>query len=131
MREFTRPHLLDFYDGVLKLPAEHERLLAIASYILAKKLKTVANRQVQAAVRDMRKLTSKDITPVLEQLEALGWLARVDPLRGGAPPTWTVNPAVHEIFAERGQTERKRREEIRETIAKIAAVRRHAIDADA
>ena len=130
MREFTRPHLLDFYDGVLKLPAEHERLIAIAGYILAKKLKTVANRQVQAAVRDMRKLTSKDITPILEQLEALGWLARGDPLRDKAPPPWTVNPAVHRIFAERGQAESKRREEIRETIAKIAAVRRHAIDAD-
>ena len=81
MREFTRPHLFDFYNGVLKLPAEHERLIAIAGYILARKLKTIANRQVQAAVRDMRKLTSKDITPVLEQLEALGWLARGDPLR--------------------------------------------------
>jgi Protein of unknown function (DUF3987) len=131
MREFSRPHLFDFYNGVLKLPAEYERLAAIAGYILAKGLKTVANRQVQAAVRDMRKLTSKDITPVLEQLEALGWLARGDPLRAGAPPSWTVNPAVHKIFAERGQTESKRREKIRETIAKIAAVRRHAIEADA
>lgn len=70
----------------------------------------------------MRKLTSKDITPVLEQLEALGWLARGDPLRDKAPPPWTVNPAVHKIFAERGQTESKRREKIREAIAKIAAV---------
>ena len=41
----------------------------------------MTNRQVQAAVRDMRKLSSKDITPVLEQLEALGWLVRGDPLR--------------------------------------------------
>ena len=130
MREFSRPHLFDFYNGVLKMPAEYERLIAIAGYILARKLKTVVNRQVQAAVRDMRKLTSKEITPVLEQLESLGWLARGDPLRDKAPPPWVVNSAVHKIFAERGRMESGRREKIGEAIAKMAAGRRHAIDVD-
>ena len=39
--DFTRPHLFDFYEGVLALPEEHERLAAIAGYILAKKLATI------------------------------------------------------------------------------------------
>lgn len=79
MRDFTRPHLFDFYEGVLALPEEHERLAAIAGYILAKKLATISNRQVQAAVRSARRLTSKDITPIFEQLESMGWLVRGPP----------------------------------------------------
>ena len=85
MRQFLRPHLMDFYEEVLALPEEHERLKAIAGYILSKKLTTIANRQIQAAVRTARKLTSKEITPVFEQLEAMGWLFRGLSLRGGAP----------------------------------------------
>ena len=61
---------------MLELPEEHERLASIAGYILTKKLKVLANWRMQAAVRSLRKLTSKDITPVLETMEALGWLGR-------------------------------------------------------
>ncbi len=46
MRQFIRPHLFDFYEEVLALPEEHERLRAIAGYILSKKLTTIANRQI-------------------------------------------------------------------------------------
>ena len=34
-----------------RLPDEHERLKAIAGFILSKDLKTIANRDVQAGVR--------------------------------------------------------------------------------
>jgi Protein of unknown function (DUF3987)/Primase C terminal 2 (PriCT-2) len=124
MDNFTRPHLFDFYETVLKLPEEYERLASIAGYILTKKLKVLANWRMQAAVRSLRKLTSKDITPVLETMEALGWLGRTRS-RFGAPPTWAVNPAVHDgRFAEQGEKETKRREEVSELIKKAASKRR-------
>lgn len=126
MRQFTRQHLIDFHQGTLDQSDERERLLAVAGYILVKKLTKVANRQVQAAVRSMRGLTTREITPVLEQLEAFGWLFRGASLRAGSPPQWKVNPAVHELYAERGERECRRREEIVVRIAKsVAEVRRH------
>ena len=83
MRRFTRPHLFDFYEETLGLPEEHERLRAIAGFILSKGLKTLANRDIQAGVKLARNLTSKEITQVLEQLELMGWLFRGDALRSG------------------------------------------------
>ena len=129
MVDFIRPHLFDFYVGVIELPDEHERLLSIAGYILTRKLGSIANRRLQAAVRSMRKLSSKDITPVLEHLEAFGWLIRGQSSRAGAPPVWTVNPLVHDgRFAKRRDEETKRREKAREMIARSAAKRRHDRD---
>ena len=78
MRKFMQPHLKDFYDETLGLPDEHERLKAIAGFILSKNLKTIANRDVQAGVRLARGLTSKEITQVLEHLELRSWLFRGD-----------------------------------------------------
>lgn len=124
MREFTRPHLFHFYRVTLDLPDEHERLLSIAGYILTHKVKVLANRDVQSAVRSMRNLTSKAVTPVLEQLEAFGWLFKGAPLRSGAPPIWRVNPVVHTLFSQRAKVENERREEIREIIAKTVENRR-------
>jgi Protein of unknown function (DUF3987) len=124
MRAFTRPHLTDFYTGTLDLPDEHERLIAIAGFILTRKPEILTNREVQAAVRSMRKLTSRDVTPVMEQLEALGWLFRSEQRRAGAPPVWRVNPAAHAHYAARARTERKRREDMRVLIAKDDAKRR-------
>ena len=124
MRRFTRLHLSDFCTGTIDLSDDHERLIAVAGYILAHKLEKLANWQVQAAVRSMRKLTSREITPVMEQLEALGWLFRGEQRRAGAPPVWNVNPAVHAHYAARAEAETKRRAEMRKIIAKAAAARR-------
>jgi hypothetical protein len=77
----------------------------------------------------MRKLSSRDITPVLEHLEAFGWLIRGQSPRGGAPPVWTVNSLVHDgRFAKRRDAETMRREKAGELLKKAAAGRRHARD---
>ena len=92
IQKFTRPHLSDFYEETLELPDEHERLKAVASFILSKGFKSVANRDIQANVRSARTLTSKEITQVLEQLELMSWLLPRPPSEVGAPPVWNVNP---------------------------------------
>jgi hypothetical protein len=127
MRKFTRPHLTDFYTGTIDLSDDHERLIAVAGYILAHKPKNLVNWQVQAAVRSMRKLTSREITPVMEQLEALGWLFRGESRRAGTPPVWTINPVVHTRYDARARAESRRRAELRKLIAKAATVRRKDI----
>jgi hypothetical protein len=124
LRQFIRLHLTDFYTGTIDLSDDHGRLTAVAGYILTHKPQTLANWQVQAAVRSMRKLTSREITPVMEQLETLGWLFRGEQRRAGAPPLWTINPNVHTRYAERAKAESRQRADLRKLIAKDATARR-------
>ena len=70
--------------------------------------------------RQMRKLTDREIRVVFEQLEALGWLERLDPPKPSSPPHWHVNPLVHTKFKARAKEERKRREATKRVIQSIA-----------
>jgi Protein of unknown function (DUF3987)/Bifunctional DNA primase/polymerase, N-terminal/Primase C terminal 2 (PriCT-2) len=126
MRDFLRPHLVAFYRGLLDLSDEHDRLRAIAGYILTHKPDKMNSREVQKAVRSMRNLGSRDVTSIMEQLVAFGWLFRRPPPRYGALPVWKINPAVHVQFAEQAKEEAARRARDRATIAKDVAARRAA-----
>jgi hypothetical protein len=115
MDRFLRPHALAFYCGVLGLADDHDRLAAVAGYILAHRLEKVTNRDVQRGDRSMRRLTRRDTDEVFEQLEALGWLTRTPGPR--LAPHWIVNPEVHVRFAERAAREEARRQAARDLIA--------------
>ena len=120
LHRFLLAHALAFYSGVLGLSDDHDRLTAIAGYILANKVEKITNRDVQRSVRNMRGLKEFEIRPLLEQLSALGWLDRIEPPRPSAPPHWQVNPAVHSKFTDRAAGEAKRRKAARETIKELA-----------
>ena len=47
MHRFLLPHALAFYGGVLDLSDGHDRLAAVAGYILVHKLERLTNRDVQ------------------------------------------------------------------------------------
>jgi hypothetical protein len=112
MRRFLLPHALAFYSGVLKLADDHDRLAAVAGYILARQSERITNRDVQRGDATMRKLTRHDTESTFEQLEALGWVTRMAGPRLTDPPHWLVNPAVHQRFAARAAEERTRREAV-------------------
>ena len=57
---FLLPHALAFYAGVLGLSNDHDRLTAVAGYILAHKLEEITNRDVQRGDRTMRNLTKRE-----------------------------------------------------------------------
>jgi hypothetical protein len=116
MHKFLLPHAIAFYAGVLGLSDEHDRLTAVAGYILARKLDWITNRHVQRGDRTMRKLSKVDVDHVFHQLDALGWVIRTSGKRNGDPPRWRVNPAVHKKFAARGAEEAARRQREREMI---------------
>ena len=113
------PHAFAFYAGILGLSDDHDRLTAIASYILAHGLERVTHRDVQRGDRAMRKIAEHDIRPLLEQLAALGWLEMIPGPRPTQPPHWLVNPAVHARFADRASAEAARRKAAREVIAEL------------
>lgn len=117
---FLLPHAFAFYAGTLGLSDDHDRLTAIASYILAHRLERVTNRDVQRGDRAMRKLAEHDVRPLLEQLAALGWLEMVPGPRPTQPPHWLVNPAVHARFAERAAAEAAKRAEARSVMSDLA-----------
>ena len=116
---FLLPHALAFYAGTLGLSNDHDRLAAVAGYILAHKLERVTNRDVQRGDRSMRNLTRRETEAIFEQLDALGWVTRTPGPRPSDPPHWIVNPVVHQKFAERGKAEAERRERDREMIGEM------------
>jgi hypothetical protein len=115
LHRFLLPHAFAFYAGMLGLADDHERLTAVAGYILAPKLEHITNRDVQRGDRTMRGLERQDIESVFHQLDALGWVQSVAGPRPSSPPHWAVNPEVHRLFAQRAErevTERAREHEI-------------------
>ena len=119
MHLFLLPHAVTFYGGVLGLSNDHDAMTDIAGFILAKKLTAITNRDVQRGSRTMRSLRDIDIKLIFEQLEALGWLKRVDTGRHGAQPHWAVNPSVHTKFARKAAEEHLRRGTAKKMLAQI------------
>ena len=116
---FFLPHALAFYVSTLGLSNDHDRLAAVAGYILARKLERITNRDVQRGDRTMRGLGRREIEAVFDQLDALGWVDRIPGHRPTDSPRWIVNPVVHTKFAERAEAEKGGRERERETIASL------------
>lgn len=114
MGQFLQPHALAFYSGVLGLADDHDRLAAVAGYILAHKLDRVTNRDIARGDRTMRGLKARDTDAVFEQLEALGWVSRTP---GPRSTHWAVNSQVHLLFAARAAKEAERRAATRRLIA--------------
>jgi hypothetical protein len=116
LHAFLLPHAVSFYAGVLGLSDEHDRLTAVAGYILAHKLERVTNRDVQRGDRTMRRLDRRDIESIFDQLDALGWINRTPGPRPSDPPHWIVNPECHRRFHDRASKEAERRQREREII---------------
>jgi hypothetical protein len=116
---FLFPHALAFYSGLLGLADDHNRLTAVAGYILARELTTVTNRDVARGDRTMRGLTKAETSAVFEQLEALGWVNRTPGPRPTDPPHWKVNPKCHQKFTARAKREAEQRQKDRDLIAAV------------
>ena len=121
LHEFLLRHAAAFYAEVLDLSDDHDRLAAVAGYILAHKLERVTNRDVARGNRAMRKLKKKDTEEVFQQLGALGWLFPEPAPRPTDPPHWRVNPEVHRLLPERARREAARRAEVRDLLAQLVA----------
>ncbi len=119
LHDFLLRHSVAFYAGIMGLADDHERITAVAGYILAHKLETVTNRDVQRGDRTMRGLEHAEIRRIFEQLDALGWLKQTPGKRPTDPPHWRVDPAVHKLFADRAAAEERRRSEARAMIAEL------------
>ena len=126
LHEFLYPHAVAFYVGELGLADDHDRLSAVAGFILAHGLTEVSNRDVARGVQDMRRLGRRETEALFEQLEALGWVFRTPGPRPSSPPRWRVNPTVHQQFVQKAKEEAARRQKIRRAIGAARAAARAA-----
>jgi hypothetical protein len=112
---FLLPHALAFYADMFGLSDDHDRLKSVAGYILAHKVQVVTNRVIQRGDKTMRGLKARDIDNILNQLDALGWVNKIQGPRFNVV-RWNVNPEVHRLFQERAEQEAERRRHERELI---------------
>jgi hypothetical protein len=119
LHEFLLKHAIAFFVGMLGFADDHDRLKNVASYILARKLDKISNRDICRGDRSMRKLSDGDTVKIFEQLEALGWLDRRYPTKPPQKLQWVVNPLVHTRFADRAKREKARRGSAREAVAEM------------
>src|SRR5262249_40570855 len=121
LSRFLLPHALAFYTSIYGLSDDHDRLTAVAGYILAHKVERLTNRVIQRGDRTMRRLRRREIEDICHQLSALGWVTEAQRRRATDSPRWDVNPEVHRLYQERAQQEATRRQRAREIIASIFA----------
>ena len=117
LHRFIVPSAIAFYSGVLGLSDDHDTLVELASFILAHRLETVQHRDCQRATTALKGLAADQTLRMFEKLESFAWLEPTDPPKNSKTPRWRVNPAVHDLFADRGRKEKDRREAAREAIA--------------
>jgi hypothetical protein len=116
MRGILAP-MLRRADAMMFATEQTEHAATIARYILAERLDRITMRQLMRfgplALRPPEERQARD--SVMEGLCLFGWLRPI--LRDAQPPiTWTVNPAVHALYAERAEAERVRRAAMKEVI---------------
>lgn len=110
--EFILPNDVCFYSGLLGMADNHDLITDIAGYILSKKCLSVSYRDLHRTTRKLKKTDHRDARRLFEQLAALGWgTVDVDP-NPHSPPKFTVNPTVHELYADRANQERARRQQV-------------------
>ena len=119
LHRFIVPSAVAFYTGTLGLSDDHDTLIELASYILAHRLKTIQHRDCQRATATLKALTAEQTRRLFEKLESFAWVESVDPAKNSKTPRWRVNPAVHDLFAERGRNEKTRRESARAAIRSV------------
>lgn len=119
LHQFIVPSAVAFYTGILGLSDDHDRLVELASFILAHRLETVQHRDCQRATSTLKALTNEETKRLFEKLESFAWVEPVDPPKNSKTPRWRVNPAIHDLFAERGRNEKARRESARAAILSV------------
>ncbi len=128
MEQILLPHTLKADVQMFQTEgANHARWIAL--HILAQNKEEITRREVLAGYQAMRNPETKNaLNDIMTSLTHMGWLKEEGDSRSMKPvTTWSVNPKVLRLFAERGAVERARRKADVEAItAKIRASRSKA-----
>jgi hypothetical protein len=115
VRHFLLPHALGFYSVIPGSAAALPR--DIGGWLLTKAKNQVVASDLTAGVKACRPLNTKQIGEALDRFVTGGWLEPLKDFPGNRK--WHLNPGVRGAFAERAETERARRQAIRDQIEGI------------
>jgi Protein of unknown function (DUF3987) len=121
---FLLPHAVSFYAGDVGLSEDQGHLQELAGYILAHALPELTFREISRCGGSLRLLKRPEMTALLEQFDALGWVTEVPGPRPKSPSRWLVNPECHRLYRDQAARETKRRQEVSETLKEVFAARR-------
>lgn len=124
LSEYIMRHSMSFYTTTIGVSDDQDIIEDVAGYILAHGVDKVTLRTFHHGSGRMRKLTRQQVEPVCHQLEALGWLDKID--ARATQFICTVNPRVHELFADRAVSEVSRRAEVKDKIRVVTGEKRKA-----
>jgi len=128
MREIVLPHLLRA-DHLMFSSTQTGHAAWVAGFILSRGLEAITSRDITRAYGALRSPEmQRELQQTMKHLVTVGWLEPEIPANVAKDiSTWTVNPAVHVLFADRGEREKQRRAEARENIrAHVDAIRSKA-----
>jgi hypothetical protein len=122
MLGYVLPHTAAFYGEVIGHGEGSSHARWIAGFILANKLTEISQRDIYRAYRELRGEEGRQkIARIMALLYVVGWVEPVFSNRGKPTDKWTVNPAVHTVFAERAGEEQERREAMRAKLQNAAS----------
>jgi hypothetical protein len=111
--KFLLRHALAFYR-MSEGAGGGDRLRKLASWLLTNGCERVVASDFTSNIYDCRGLTLPQLQERLSPLVAAGWLHPLE--RTPACRSWSVNPKVFAMFAERRQREDVRKEQVRECL---------------
>jgi Protein of unknown function (DUF3987) len=117
VREFLLPHARDFFGGLTG--SAQQRLRDVAGWILTRpdeKQRFLAS-DITSGVWACPGLGTKELGDVLDPLVTGGWLEPEAPFPSNR--AWDIDPELRAVLADRRETERHRREEVRQTLNRI------------
>lgn len=114
LHEFILRHAMEFYGRIAGADSDTDIIKDIAGYILAHGVEKMTYRTFQRGSSQMRKITKEAAEPICQQLQSHGWIEGYEIKSGKLSAT--VNPRVHELFADIAEEEKSRRQEVRDMI---------------
>jgi hypothetical protein len=119
LKEFIFPHAREFYRSMVDQSPSEDHVTGIAEYILSRDLSTITERDVYRSQKALKGASKAGLRAhAMSLMEMEGWLKPVGYRKDGRACKWEVNPKVHAgRFKEIADREKKRRPEVRATIA--------------
>ncbi|GLI23434.1 hypothetical protein GGQ86_003030 [Xanthobacter flavus] len=126
LTEYVFPHELFVHRCADGRRGPDSDAVWIAGYILSHESLEIRQREILRANASLKKLPleaqARRVAIAMGELCEAGWARRAEAQNGSAP--WTINPAVHQRFADIAVRERARRAHAREKISEAGAARR-------
>lgn len=115
VREFILPQTRDFFATAIGSP--FQQVVDVAGWILTRPTQRFLSSDVTAGVRACRGIGSKQLGEILDPLVTGGWVEPESPYPNNR--AWIVHPKLREVFKERVQIERERREAVHTLLSSL------------